>query len=188
MTDFICFYGGASAGKTTTATHLFALLKQADVNAEIVQEFAKELAWQEYKISAIDQFWIFGEQSHREVSIFNKVDVVLTDSPILIASYYAKLFGSKGHAEAFKAMFQEYMKMATEAGHKFHNIFINRTKKYNPAGRYQTAEQASEIDADMRSFLTELGQTWVEIDGDANAAGRILEMDFVQKIIKEKIN
>lgn len=42
MTLRIALCGAPSSGKTTTAAHMFVLLKQAGINAEYVHEYVRE--------------------------------------------------------------------------------------------------------------------------------------------------
>ena len=41
-------FGAPGAGKSTGAAYIFAKLKMAGINAELVTEFAKDKVWEEY--------------------------------------------------------------------------------------------------------------------------------------------
>ena len=82
-------HGGPGTGKSTTAAQVFASLKLKGVNAELVTEYAKGWAWQDRKIKPLDQFYLFGKQLHREYLLYDKVDVIVSDSPTAIAAFYA---------------------------------------------------------------------------------------------------
>ena len=60
----------------------------AGVNAELVTEFAKDKVWEESKAVFQNQQYIFGKQYFRLTRLEGKVDVVVTDSPILLSAYY----------------------------------------------------------------------------------------------------
>lgn len=115
MNLVINLYGGPGTGKSTTAAWLFALLKARGINAEYVQEYVKQWAWEERQPVKYDQFYFFGKQSRKEYSLFKNVDVIITDSPVSLSSYYAKLFGTKGQAALFVNMVQEYYAMTKAA-------------------------------------------------------------------------
>lgn len=146
----INLYSGPGGGKSTTAAQLFAALKLQGVNAELVTEYAKGWAWQQRKIGQLDQFYLFGKQLHRECQLYDKVDVIVTDSPIGIATYYAHRYCPKAIAEAIK---QCHAAVRLQGAAEYIDIVLERTKAYNPKGRYETEEQAREIDLDMRDFL-----------------------------------
>ena len=65
----INLYGGPGTGKSTTAAHVFALLKQRDVNAELVREYAKDIVWEgrTHLLSGVFpyQLVIFSKQNKR---------------------------------------------------------------------------------------------------------------------------
>lgn len=82
-------FGAPGAGKSTGAAYIFSKLKMAGVNAELVTEFAKDKVWEESKAVFQNQAYIFGKQYFRISRVQDKVDVVITDSPILLSSFYA---------------------------------------------------------------------------------------------------
>lgn len=177
MSIVVSLYGGPGTGKSTSAAHLFAELKMAGVNAELVQEYVKQWAWEDRKPVTLDQFYFFGKQSRKEYSLFGKVDTVVTDSPVSLCAYYTHLYGSKEQDSLFQDMTKTYYNMAKNTGNHHVHIWLNRVKAYNPAGRFQTEEQARDIDNDMRNFLTRnVGLEFVEVDGSPDGVKSILEM------------
>jgi len=184
MSLVINLYGGPGTGKSTTAAHLFALLKSRGVNAELVQEYVKQWAWESRKPVNYDQFYFFGKQSRKEYSLFGAVDVIITDAPVCLGAYYTELFGTSEQADLFKKMAKVYYDMVSNDGHQYLHIWLNRVKPYNPSGRFQTAEQALEIDKDMKRMLTtDLGLKLLNVDGSEDGVRHILEMLAVEKLI-----
>lgn len=149
-TKVLNLYGGAGCGKSTTAAAVFASLKNKGVSAELVTEYAKGWAWQERKIHPLDQYYLFGKQLQRESCLYGKVDVIVTDSPIGVSAYYAQRYTAPEIAESIRACHQ-----AVRAQNLVDNfdVYLKRTKAYNPKGRYETEEQAREVDVQMRVFL-----------------------------------
>jgi len=138
-------FAGSGAGKSTTAAGVFHALKRKDINCELVTEYAKDLVWDEsYKVM-LDQLLIFAQQNHRLRRLVGKVDVVITDSPLLLSIVYNKAYSYNHKFNDFiMDIFNRYDNM---------NYFLKRTKKYNPIGRLQTEEEAKEIDKKVKSLL-----------------------------------
>jgi hypothetical protein len=167
MTTIVNFYGGPGAGKSTLAAGTFALLKNKGLRCELVFEYVKEWAWEKRVPSKYDELYIFGQQVRRETVLYGKVDFLLTDRPLRLSPYYADYFGQSGIASAMTLACEELERLAQADGHKFVNVFVERVSTYDGEGRYQTEEQATNIDAqqsDIVKFdyrLTKLQPEWL---------------------------
>lgn len=153
MTLVVNLYGGPGTGKSTGAAYLFAKLKMSGVNAELVREYVKGWAWEGRKIGPLDQFYFFGKQLRAESQLHGKVDVIVTDSSVLIGAYYAQRYCSPLVANAVTA---SAVRARSEAEHhdvRYFDVWLTRSKPYNPAGRYETEAQAREVDATQRAFI-----------------------------------
>jgi tRNA uridine 5-carbamoylmethylation protein Kti12 len=89
MTKVLSLVSGPGVGKSTVAAKLFAALKCDHKSVELCTEYVKSWAWENRKPVDFDQFFFFGKQSRRECSLFGNVDLVVTDAPVLLTSYYA---------------------------------------------------------------------------------------------------
>ena len=87
MTKIINIIAGSGCGKTTTAAGLFYEMKKLGLSVELVQEFVKTWAWQGKEIVREDQPTILDEQHNREMMLYNKVDFIITDSPIILSEW-----------------------------------------------------------------------------------------------------
>lgn len=88
-TRCINFYAGPGAGKSTVAAGLFSIMKFHGINCELVSEYAKDLTWERSSVLKGDgQLKILGEQSWRLLRLSGKVDYIITDSPILLNTFY----------------------------------------------------------------------------------------------------
>lgn len=153
MSLILNFYGGPGAGKSTSAAMVYAFLKDKGVNAELVREYVKDWAWENRHPKAYDQLYLLGKQVRRESLLYGKVDVIVTDSPIMLGIYYAEKYGPKHVAHAVRESALSFYRQGQEDGHRHVHVMLERVKKYNPAGRFQTEEQAKDIDVALKSLL-----------------------------------
>lgn len=153
-TLIINLIGGPGSGKSTTAAGLFYKLKQMGIDCEMALEFAKDKVWEESLITLNDQIYIFGKQYHKLWRLNNKVDVIITDSPLLVSLYYNK--------EESK-YFNDFV---VEQYNKFNNVlyFINRPDDYQTNGRTQTEEESKNIDKVLKNLITKYNISYKEID------------------------
>lgn len=154
-TNIISLYGGPGAGKSTSAAYLYYLLKSEGANVELVREYVKDWAWEGRKIGTYDQIYFLGKQVRHESMLYNKVNWIVTDSPILMNAYYASIYCTANLGSGIKAATLSFYRQAMEDGHKHYNIILKRTKPYIPDGRYQTEDQAKEIDKGIRDMMVE---------------------------------
>jgi hypothetical protein len=165
----INLFAGPGTGKSTTMASIFSELKWLGVNCEMGPEFAKEKVWEESFAILGNQIYVFGKQLHTLYRLVNKVDVIITDSPLLLSLIYGKQEG-----EAFK-------NLILEVHNRFNNlnIFLKRHKQYNPSGRLQTEKEAKEIDIKIKNLLEQNNIAFDEIESGKDSIKII-----VDKIIK----
>lgn len=176
MSKVINLYGGPGTGKSTTAAKTFALMKESGENVELVTEWVKKWAWEGKTPVTYDQFYIFGKQAHKEYTLFDKVDHIITDSPVVLCGMYTQLYGTPAQAALFRSMILTYLDMVKSCNQEYVHVFLKRVKAYNPAGRYQTEEQAKGIDEVVRRYLTELGIPFHTVKADQNAHIEIVKL------------
>lgn len=141
----INLFGGPGTGKSTGAAYIFSQLKMAGVNAELVTEFAKDKVWEGNKEVFKNQAYIFGKQYFKISRCADKVDVIITDSPLLLSIIYNDnpILGDSFN-ETVKNVFSSFNSM---------NYILSREKEYNPVGRNQTEDEAKEVDIQVRELL-----------------------------------
>ena len=170
-TLIVNLYGGPGTGKSSGAAYIFSKLKMAGIDAEYVTEFAKDKVW-ENNIEAFKcQFYITGKQSFRISRCFGKVDVIITDSPIVLGKIYADLIGRPKLGLACLEEADQYPAGSTL------EIFLKRVKPYNTNGRNQTEEEAKKIDETVKKLLLERAASRhydvAEFDGDQEGYERL---------------
>jgi nicotinamide riboside kinase len=147
MTLIVNLFGPPSAGKTTVAHGMLYKLKCAGISCEYAPEYAKELVWQQDDDGLADQQGILQEQLSRLDTYAGQVDVIVTDGPLLLASFYCnKYWPAKGPDLDTKAiMYHSHFKNL--------NFFIERSHAYEARGRYQTDEESFAIQDELKDFL-----------------------------------
>lgn len=80
--------GSPSSGKTVAAASLFSQLKKRHLDAVLVSEFAQEKVVEENKRALQNQLYIFANQQYKIFCAHEHAQVVVTDSPILLAAIY----------------------------------------------------------------------------------------------------
>lgn len=172
-TIVVNLFGAPGSGKSTGASYIFAALKLKGVNAEIATEFAKEKVWEENSCIFKCQPYIFGKQVYRLVRLMDKVDVVITDSPILLSAYYSKN-DVPSFLWAVEDTFDEYNNK---------NYFILRDKPYNPKGRFQTEEESNQVSKDLKEFLNKKNLNYKTVKG--NIEGYNMIVNDIMEILNE---
>lgn len=141
-------YGGPGAGKSTACMEITAALKKAGYGAEYVQEYAKELVYDKNMEmldgSAKNQFEILKEQTRRVDRLYDQVDFIVTDSPILLNEIYNK------------ELTPEYRDIVGKIQNSYSNFsfFIERdVSNFEEEGRIHNLAESIQKDQEMRDML-----------------------------------
>jgi hypothetical protein len=136
-------FAGPGVGKSTTAARVFSELKLKGVNCEMALEFAKDKVWEESFKTMDDQIYIFGKQFHKIWRLRDKVDVIITDSPLPISIVY-----DKENSESFhKLIMEQFNKFAN------FNYLLERGGEYQTEGRYRQKRKRRKLIKLLRGFL-----------------------------------
>lgn len=175
MALIINFIGPPGTGKSTGATYLFSMLKMRGINAEYVNEVAKDKVWEGSDFALAHQEYIFGEQSFKIACCAKSVDVVITDSPLLLSVFYNKydVLGDSFNQTVFN-VFNSYNNKV---------YFIERVKEYNPIGRKQTEEESDAIGRQLKILLDNYNVEYKTVPGDIEGYNDILR-DVLNAISK----
>ena len=161
--------GGPGSGKSTTAAGLFYNLKKLGVNCEMALEYAKDKVYEESFKTMDDQLYIFGKQYHRMWRLKNLVDVIITDSPLLLSIYYNKT----------KSNYCE--DLIVEQYNKFNNMLyiLKRDNiEFKQEGRIQNEEESKHIDMEVKNILDRNNISYIEIS----------TLDAIEKITEDVVN
>lgn len=144
-------FGGPGTGKSSMMASIFSALKWKGINCEMAPEFAKEKVWENSLGVLDDQIYIFGKQNHKIRRLVSQVDVIITDSPLILSLMYGE-----DESDAFKQLVVE-THMCYD--HSL-NIFLGRVKPYNPKGRIQTEEKARELDDKIKEIMESIEEDY----------------------------
>lgn len=139
------FIGGPGCGKTIITNELFCKLKRAYITCDIVPEYFKKKLREKAEKVIQNQIYIFGKQQFHLFSMKDDVEVIITDSPILLPAFYDK------------TKCPHLAELSIKEYNSYNNLlyFIERDESiaYETEGRYQDFNEAKQVDADLQDFL-----------------------------------
>lgn len=155
----ICLYGGPGSGKSTTAAGVFYRLKELGFNCEMNREYVKGWAWEGRKVQSGDQTYFFAKQSRTERILMREgLDYIITDSPLLLTHYYGLKYDEyEQRFNTSEIMLKHHHEFCKDHGYKVEHFVLERHKPYNPAGRWQTEDEAISFDVEIRALLDKKG-------------------------------
>lgn len=173
-TVVINMFAGPGAGKSTQAALLFARLKIMGFNVELVTEYPKDKVWEEsFKIFE-NQIYLFAKQHQRMWRCHDKVDFIVTDSPLIQYLAY-----SDHMSETFK-------QLVVEESNQYNNfnVFLQRNKDvtYQRVGRNHDLEQAMEIDNKVIDLASKYGTLYYVPVGE-DTVNFIISSMIAEKLI-----
>ena len=163
--------GGPGSGKSSMAARIFADLKWQYISCEYASEWAKDRVWEGTEILLGNQLLVFANQYHKLHALNEKVDVVVTDSPLILSAIY-------GMNES-----KEFTDLVLQKFNSFNNInfFVKRSKPYVQAGRLQTESKARKIDEQIEEFLNiySMPRQYVTMSNDS--------LNLINTIIRQRL-
>jgi hypothetical protein len=173
----INLYGAPGAGKSTGAAYIFSKLKLAGFNAELVTEFAKDKVWEESKAVFENQAYIFGKQYFRISRCADKVDVIVTDSPLPLSIIY----------NTDPVLGEDFNNMVLNVANSFNskNYYIHRAKDYNPIGRFQSETESDSVGDKIRETLDYHNIPYINIMGNTEGYDMIAD-DIIYTMVNQE--
>lgn len=170
----INLFGTPGAGKSTGAAYVFSQLKMQGINAELITEFAKDKVWENNEEVFKNQAYLFGKQSYKISRCKDKVECIITDSPLPLSIFYNN----------DEVLGEDFNKTVLNVFNSYDNLnyLLTRTKPYNPAGRHQTEEESDQLKAPMVSLLNDRNIPYTEITGDVDGYQKVI--DEAMKILR----
>ena len=172
----INLFGAPGSGKSTAMAYIFAKLKMCGINCEMAPEFAKELYFEQNMTAFGNQVYILGNQYYRISRLLDKVDVIITDSPVFVSIYYNGL-------NCAKEEFNNFVSTASK-GFKNVNYYLKRVVEYDLNGRYQTKEEVDKVGDTLLSLLNKYDVDFEYADSLPETLDGIV--DDIIKMVNEK--
>ena len=136
-------FGGPSIGKSQVAMELSSSLRKCKIHCELVCEFAKDKVWEESLKVLENQLYILAKQEKRLRELQGKVDVIVTDSPLLLSLYY----GAKETPVFHQLVLEKFN------SYNNHNLMLKRELPYVQLGRLQTETEARAVDIGLADLM-----------------------------------
>lgn len=167
-TLYVNLISGPGAGKSTLAAGLYWYMKTQSYNnliIELVREYAKDLVWLQSIELLKDQVHVTSEQYKRMLMLDGKVDIAITDSPLLIGLVYGQYP---------KEFISDVLKMDSQ----FHNIniFIKRNLPYESSGRIQNESEAHDKDLEIRKLYEGNNIPYIDLNETDNSLFTIMKL------------
>lgn len=164
----INLFGSPGTGKSTGAAYIFSKLKMAGVNVELVTEFAKDKVWEDTHAPFENQLYMLAKQYFRITRCENKVDVIVTDSPILLSLIY------NTDKERLGTDFDSLVLHLFNYYNNY-NIMLKRVKKYNPIGRFHTEDESNQLAIQIENMLDDLNILYDSFAGNISGYDKIVD-------------
>lgn len=170
MSKVINLFAPSGSGKSTGAAYIFSMLKMNGISCELIQEFAKDKVWENNTeiFKPENQVYIFGKQFYRMSRLKDKVDYIITDSPLLLSNVYNK-------SEFLKPHFEDAVR---DCFNSFENLdwFIERVKPFDPKGRNEKSVEESDAYAEkIISELKKVNSQFLRTTGDQEGYDKIVK-------------
>lgn len=168
-------YGAPGTGKSTGAAYIYSKLKLEGINCELVTEYAKDMVWDQNKKAIYNQAYIFGNQYYRISRLENEVDVVITDSPLLLSIIYNK----------DKRLGNEFIQLVKSVSNSYENridILFKKVKQYKTVGRLHNEEQSDKLYNEIKDLLDTVNPDYEVVEATQEGYEKVIEM------IKEKLH
>jgi hypothetical protein len=139
-------FAGPGVGKSVMAADIFSVIKKNGGSAELAGEYAKDMVYESRMNILTDQVYVLAKQNRRLHRLRDKVDWVISDSPLLLSPVYAPADYYPSFVDLAFDVFDSYENI---------NLFLQRPadRIYQDVGRTQKAAEAIEFDDKIKNFL-----------------------------------
>lgn len=168
MSALVCnIFGSPGSGKTTAAFGIVSALKRQGVLAEYAGEAIKHRMYRNTDKLAIDnQIILLAEQFETIAILAERMEVVVTDSPILLQLAYHNGDNSSGLQHETRRLFEKFDNL---------NFFLERKHNYDQRDRYQNEEEAEQKALQIKGLLLNNYYMYDTLQTDTDVVSTITE-------------
>jgi nicotinamide riboside kinase len=176
----VALVAGPGAGKTTLANALTAHMKSSGKTWYNIAEYARDFInrWEGQKMlemGVLAPYHIAMKQMRREQNVHEDADGFVTDSPLFLPWFYA-LDVKDDFLPKYVVCAELYKMFLRALADYTHIVHVVREKEYVEDGtRYQSGDEAVQIDKDVTRFLRKHGANLVEVRG--STTDRVLQIE-----------
>jgi hypothetical protein len=176
-TTIVNLLAGPDAGKSSMMHDVMGKLKWKRVLCEQAPEWVKPQVYEERKGIFLCQPYIFGKQLYTIQRLVGKVDIIVTDSPLILSTIY-----DDEKYEYFKPYVLEVFNSFDNM-----NFFLDRRKDgYEKEGRFQTEEQAKAVDGEIKLLLDQYQILYREVEGSPDGAKLVANL-IIERLKRDKL-
>lgn len=166
QTKVINLFGAPGVGKSTISAGLFYEFKKHGISCELVSEYAKDIVYDDTHILLENQLHVFSEQFRRQYRLLNKVDYIITDSPLLLAIVYYDWFDNKRKgpklSSTFRYNFREFMRTTFNEFNNLNYYVLDKSDIYDPNGRIHDQIDSKKLDEMIKRELNATSNAYYE--------------------------
>jgi len=170
-TKIINVFAGPAVGKSTCCAGIFYEMKKKHYNVELVTEYVKDVVYDNRTELYSDQIYILAKQNRKILRLIDKVDYVITDSPLLQNLAYTPVNYFNSYPNLVQDMFNSYNNI---------NFYLKRRTEYSSVGRYQSEQEAINLDNNILKLLKDNNIPYFVIDNIDNIDNAV--NDIINKI------
>mgnify|MGYP003298298200 CR=1 FL=1 len=152
----INFFGEPSTGKSTAAAYVYSRLKMLGRSCEYVSEFAKDKVYENNAEVFKHQEYLFGKQSFKMARVADKVDIIVTDSPLVLSCIY-------NQNEVLGEEFNQTVVNVFKSYNNF-NILLTRHFDYENVNRNHNQEEAEKVRQQIINKLKEYDISYTDLN------------------------
>jgi len=145
----INIFAGPGCGKSTIAAGLYHQLKTKNLNVEYVNEYAKDLIYENRLERLNDYLYVLAEQHHRLLKLSNSVEYAICDGSFLLGYIHCKKSGLYNHKLLKKLVLDMFNKYEN-----FNYLIPREAKYYSRLGRKESLEEAIKLDEKLLKLFS----------------------------------
>jgi len=171
--------GGPGVGKSIITHELVAKIKRKFYSCDISAEYIKKKLREQALKVIQSQIYIFGKQQFQLFTMKDEVDVIITDSPILLSAIY-----DKSECPHLKALILKEYNSYTNL---MYYIERDPSIPYEKEGRYQDLKGAKKVDKRVKDFLHENEIPYETLIGIGKKSRKQVVKDVVKKLKENNV-